>query len=76
MLKADKYCIQPNKEQQKLLQNNFDAARYVYNRSLALKSYIYKLNSFTIGLKELKSRLSKLLNCYSCLTEGYNAVLQ
>jgi hypothetical protein len=50
MLKADKYCIQPKKEQQKLLQNNFDDARYVYNRSLALKSYIYKLNIFSLNL--------------------------
>jgi transposase len=58
------------------LQNNFDDVRYVYNRSLALKSYIYKLNSFTIGLKELKCRLSKLCNCHSCLKEVYNDVLQ
>ena len=76
MLKAYKYCIQPNKEQQELLQNNFDAARYVYNRSLALKSYIYKRHSVTIGLKELKGRLPKLRKRHFWLKEAYSAVLQ
>jgi putative transposase len=65
MLKSYKYCIQSKKEQQKLLQNNFNAARDAYKR-----------NGVTIELKELKSRLSKLCNCYSCLKEVCNAVLQ
>lgn len=76
MLKAYKYCIQPNKEQQKLLQNNFDAARSIYNRSLALKSYVYKRYGITIGLKELKGRLPKLRKRHSWLKAAYSTVLQ
>ena len=76
MLKAYKYCIKPTQQQQQLLQNNFDASRYVYNRSLALKSYAYKKFGITLGLKELKGRLPKLRKRHSWLKEAYSAVLQ
>jgi putative transposase len=76
MLKAYKYCIKPNADQQQLLQNNFDAARHVYNRSLALKSYMYKRFGINLGLKELKGRLPKLRKRYIWLKVAYSATLQ
>jgi len=76
MLRAYKYCIKPSKAQQQLLQNNFDASRAVYNRSLALKSYIYKRFKTTIGLKELKGRLPKLRKRHLWLKDAYSAILQ
>ena len=62
--------------QQKLLQNNFDASRYVYNRSLALKSFVYKRFGISVGLKELKGRLPKLRVRHSWLKEASSQVLQ
>ena len=76
MLKAYKFCIKPTKEQQSLLQNNFNASRHIYNRSLALKSYLYKKSGIQIGLKELKGRLPTLRKRHAWLKDAYSAVLQ
>ncbi|TXH55212.1 MAG: transposase [Bacteroidia bacterium] len=76
MLKAYKYYIKPDIDQQKLLQNNFDAARAIYNRSLALKSYAFKKFGIQLGLKELKGRLPKLRKRHQWLKDAYSAVLQ
>ena len=76
MLKTYKYCIKPDIHQQQLLQNNFNAVRYVYNRSLALKSYTYNRFGITLGLKELKGRLPTLRKRHLWLKDAYSASLQ
>ena len=76
MIKAYKFCIKPTGEQKELLQHQFDAARHIYNRSLALKSYAYKKFKLKLGLKELKGRLPKLRKRHSWLKQADSQVLQ
>lgn len=42
MLKAFKYRIYPNKEQQKLIQKTFGCCRFVYNQTLAYRKELYE----------------------------------
>lgn len=76
MIKAYKFCIKPNTAQQELLQHQFDAARDIYNCSLALKSYAYKKFKVKLGLKELKSRLPKLRKRHAWSKQADSQVLQ
>ena len=76
MIIAYKFCIKPTCEQKELLQHQFDAARHIYNRSLALKSYAYKKFKLKLGLKELKGRLPKLRKRYPWLNQADSQVLQ
>lgn len=76
MIKAYKYCIKLTEDQQELLKHQFDAARHIYNRSLALKSYAYKKFGVKLGLKELKGRLPKLRKRHAWLKQADSQVLQ
>ena len=76
MIKAYKFCIKPTGEQKELLQHQFDAARHIYNRSLALKSYAYNKFKLKLGLKELKGRLPKLRKRHPWLKQADSQVLQ
>lgn len=76
MLKTYKFCIKPTVEQEELLKLQFDASRYIFNRSLALKSYAYKRFGIKLGLKELKARLPKLKSRFSWLKDADSQVLQ
>lgn len=76
MIKAYKFCIKPTSEQKELLQHQFDAARHIYNRSLALKSYAYKKFNLKLGLKELKGRLPTLRKRHIWLKQADSQVLQ
>ena len=49
MLKAYKYKIKPNKQQQELLGKFFGCVRYVYNWGLNAKTSAYKENSKAVG---------------------------
>ncbi|NCC55825.1 MAG: transposase, partial [Erysipelotrichia bacterium] len=42
MLRAYKYRLYPNKEQQILLEKHFGSCRFVYNRILALHNMLYE----------------------------------
>ena len=60
MYKAYKFRIYPNKAQQELLMTNFNACRYIYNRSLALKKFLYTKYKTNITGYDLIRRLTKL----------------
>lgn len=57
MLKAYKYKINPNMQQQELLLKFFGCTRYVYNWGLNLKTSAYKENGIKIGYSELAKEL-------------------
>lgn len=57
MLKAYKYKIKPNKQQQELLNKYFGCVRYVYNWGLNEKTSTYKENGKSIGYSELTKEL-------------------
>ncbi len=57
MLKAYKYKINPNMQQQELLLKFFGCTRYVYNWGLNLKTSAYKENGIKIGYAELAKEL-------------------
>ena len=63
MLRAVKVRLYPNKEQQQIISSQIGGARYVYNRTLALKKYAYskfgiKISKFTLikHITKLKKR--------------------
>lgn len=57
MLKAYKYKIKPNKQQQELLGKFFGCVRYVYNWGLNAKTSAYKENGKAVGYSELAKEL-------------------
>lgn len=57
MLKAYKYKIKPNQQQQELLNKYFGCVRYVYNWGLNAKTSTYKENGKSIGYNELTKEL-------------------
>ena len=60
MLKAYKYKIKPNKQQQELLSKFFGCVRYIYNWGLNVKTSAYKENGKKIGYVELAKELTLL----------------
>ena len=44
MLKAYKYRLYPNKEQEKQIQKTFGCCRFVYNQTLAYRKELYEIN--------------------------------
>jgi putative transposase len=57
MLKAYKYKIKPNQQQQELLSKFFGCVRYVYNWGLNSKTSAYKENGVKVGYTELAKEL-------------------
>ena len=57
MLKAYKYKMKPNKQQQELLGKFFGCVRYVYNWGLNAKTSAYKENGKAVGYSELAKEL-------------------
>ena len=60
MIKAYKYKIKPNKEQQELLSKFFGCTRYIYNWGLSKRTSVYKENGENLGYFELTRELTKL----------------
>ena len=60
MLKAVKVRLYPNKEQQQIISSQIGAARYVYNRALALRKYAYSKFGIRIGKFALINHITKL----------------
>lgn len=60
MLKAYKYKIKPNKQQQELLSKFFGCVRYIYNWGLNKKTSAYKENSTHVGYIQLAKELTSL----------------
>ncbi|NLY64660.1 MAG: IS200/IS605 family element transposase accessory protein TnpB [Alcaligenaceae bacterium] len=57
MLKAYKYRIYPNKEQQVLMEKHFGCVRFVYNWALALQNSYYIANGQSLSRSEIQSQL-------------------
>lgn len=60
MLKAYKYKIKPNTQQQELLSKFFGCVRYIYNWGLNAKTSAYKENGKGVGYVELARELTSL----------------
>lgn len=60
MLKAYKYKIKPNKEQEELLSKFFGCTRYIYNWGLNAKTSAYKENGKAINYLQLAKELTIL----------------
>ena len=53
MLKAYKYKIKPNTQQEELLSKFFGCVRYIYNWGLGMKTSAYKENWKAVGYVQL-----------------------
>ena len=60
MLKAYKYKIKPNAQQQELLSKFFGCVRYIYNWGLNVKTSAYKENGKKVGYVQLAKELTLL----------------
>ena len=60
MLKAYKYKIKPDEQQQELLSKFFGCVRYIYNWGLNAKTSAYKENGKKVGYVQLAKELTSL----------------
>lgn len=60
MLKAYKYKIKPNSQQQELLSKFFGCVRFIYNWGLERKTSAYKENGTKVGYVELARELTSI----------------
>ena len=60
MLKAYKYRIYPNKDQEIALSQSFGSCRYIYNKGLAYKIEKYKNDKESVSYNKLNSLLKEL----------------
>lgn len=61
MLKAYKYRIYPNKQQEELIQKTFGCCRFVYNQMLALKIEKYKSEKISISKIDCNNYCNQVL---------------
>lgn len=66
MLKAYKYKIKPNHQQQELLSKFFGCTRYIYNWGLNAKTSAYKENGKAINYLQLAKELTTLKQTEEC----------
>ncbi len=78
MLKAYKYKIKPNTEQQELLSKFFGCVRFIYNWGLKHKTSAYKENGTKVGYTKLARELTSLKKAedYQWLNECTTEALQ
>lgn len=76
MLIAQKVRLYPSAEQQQIISAQFGAARYIYNRSLALKKFAYKKYGITLSRKQLQDRLITLKQRHKWLKDADSQALQ
>ena len=78
MLKAYKYKIKPNQQQEELLQKFFGCCRYIYNWGLNKRTSAYKENGTKVSYVELARELTTLKKTEECswLNEAPNESLQ
>lgn len=60
MLKAYKYKIKPNQQQEELLSKFFGCTRFIYNWGLNAKTSAYKENGKAVGYMQLAKELTSL----------------
>ena len=66
MLKAYKYKIKPNKQQEELLSKFFGCTRFIYNWGLDKKTSAYKENGKSINYLQLAKELTNLKKTDEC----------
>jgi len=66
MLKAYKYKIKPNQQQEELLQKFFGCVRYIYNWGLNKKTSAYKESGKTVNYLQLAKELTSLKRTDEC----------
>ena len=66
MLKAHKYKIKPNQQQEELLSKCFGCVRYIYNWGLNAKTSAYKENGKSINYLQLAKELTALKQTEEC----------
>lgn len=78
MLKAYKYKIKPNKQQEELLLNFFGCTRFIYNWGLNKKTIAYKENGKSINYVQLAKEMTSLKQTdeYKWLKECTTEALQ
>ena len=76
MLKAFKYKLKLNKEQQNYFNNCFGCVRLVYNLGLATKIQEYQSNKINLSFYDLNKQLTDLKKDYKFLTECGKDCLQ
>lgn len=78
MLKAYKYKIKPNQQQEELLSKFFGCVRFIYNWGLERKTSAYKENGTKVGYVELARELTSLKKTeeHQWLAECSNESLQ
>ena len=78
MLKAHKYKIKPNQQQEELLQKFFGCCRYIYNWGLNKRMSAYKENGTKVSYVELARELTTIKRTEECiwLNEAPNESLQ
>jgi len=78
MLKAYKYKIKPNQQQEELLQKFFGCCRYIYNWGLNKRTSAYKENGTKVSYVELARELTAIKKTEECiwLNEAPNESLQ
>ena len=67
MLKAYKYKIKPNQQQEELLLKFFGCTRYIYNWGLNKRTSAYKDNGKTINYLQLAKELTSLKQTEECV---------
>ena len=67
MLKTVKVRLYPTKAQQKAITSQFGACRYIYNRSLALRKFVFNRYGKTLSANDLIKRIAVLKKRYPWL---------
>ena len=60
MLKAQKVRLYPNKAQQQIISSQIGGARYVYNRTLALRKFAYSKFGIKVGKFALINHITRV----------------
>ena len=76
MLKAYKYRLYPNKEQEVLLAKHFGCARFIYNWALSLKTETYTQEKKSLSCYTLKKQIPILKDEFEWLKEVNSQSLQ
>lgn len=76
MLTATKVRLYPTPQQEAMIAWNFGAVRYIYNRMLALRKYVYRRYGKTLSAHDLIRRIAVLKQRHPWLKEADSQALQ
>ncbi len=76
MLKAVKVRLYPTKVQQEIIASQFGTCRYIYNRSLALRKFVFERYGKTLAAHDLIKRIAVLKKRHPWLKDADSQALQ